>query len=53
MGGIVTINDAAIKYGSLMRGLDNATNRVFVERLYPRGGGLAGRSGSWAQPYDA
>ena len=30
----------------------NATNRVFVERLYPRGGGLSGRSGSWAQPYD-
>ena len=30
----------------------NATNRVFVERLYPRGSGLSGRSGSWAQPYD-
>ncbi len=29
-----------------------ATNRVFVERLLPRGGGLAGRSGSWALPFD-
>ena len=29
-----------------------STNRVFVERLFPRGGGLAGRSGSWALPLD-
>ena len=26
------------------------TNRVFVERLLPRGGELIGRSGSWAMP---
>jgi len=26
------------------------TNRVFVERLLPRGSGLSGRSGSWALP---
>ncbi|MGI9645723.1 MAG: DUF5719 family protein [Ilumatobacteraceae bacterium] len=30
----------------------NATNRVFIERLYPRGEGLSGRSGSWALPFD-
>jgi hypothetical protein len=29
-----------------------STNRVFIERLLPRGGGLAGRSGSWALPLD-
>jgi hypothetical protein len=27
-----------------------STNRVFVERLLPRGGSLSGRSGSWALP---
>lgn len=27
-----------------------STNRMFVERLLPRGGGLSGRSGSWALP---
>ncbi len=29
-----------------------STNRVFVERRLSRGGGLAGRSGSWALPLD-
>ena len=28
----------------------NSSNRVFVERSFPRGGDLAGRSGSWALP---
>ncbi len=28
----------------------NSSNRVFVERLLPRGGDLSGRSGSWALP---
>jgi hypothetical protein len=28
----------------------NASNRVFIERSLERGGGLSGRSGSWALP---
>ena len=48
-GQVITIDlvDPAVLDRELIGG---SSNRIFVERLLPRGDGLAGTSGSWALP---